>query len=261
MGCSRTGNLSRLVVLAMALAVASAPSLQGQQSPPEVPQGAEAKQGPKRYRHRRQAGRATVAGRVVTPKGEPIPGAAIEIPELGLSATTDEKEEFDFDDLPMQRLSVTAQAQGYYPSAPLKIDLAAQPEYDLEIVLTERLLAQSVVVTGAASEYLAVDAPVRTQMLSGLQCERNVSRSLTEALTSTVSGVRVEYTCQNCGAPSVRLSGLAGNYTQILEDGLPTMSNVGMVYALDQLPPISSNPSRWSKVAPLRYTVPTRWAG
>ena len=69
-----------------------------------------------------------------------------------MSVSTDEKGEFDFEDLPLQRVSVSAKAQGLYPSAPLKIDLASQPEYELEIVLTEQVLAQSVVVTGTASQ-------------------------------------------------------------------------------------------------------------
>ena len=185
----------------------------------------------------RKEGTAAVAGRVVTRQGEPLPKARVQILELGLTTVTDDDGEFQFTDLPLVQISITATADGYYASTPLKLNLASEPEYELEIVLTERVLAQTIVVTATAAEYLAVDAPVRAQTITGLQCERAASGSLTEALTATVSGVRVEYTCQSCGAPSVRLSGLGGSYTQILEDGLPTMSNVGMVYALDQLSP------------------------
>lgn len=186
-------------------------------------------------RQRRHSQSGIISGRVVSKDGKAAPAATVEIPELGLSSAADEDGEFVIEDLPLQRLTLVAKAPGFFPSAPLKISLTDQPEYELEIVLTEQVLAQSVVVTGTGTEHVAMDAPVRTQMVSALQCERNVSRTLAEALTSTVSGVRVEFTCQNCGVPTVRLNGLEGNYTQVLEDGLPTMSNVGMVYALDQL--------------------------
>lgn len=177
-----------------------------------------------------------VTGKVVSSERAPVPGAVVEIEELALSAIANQAGEFAFRNLPFQRLTFAAKAPGFFPSAAVKIDLARRSAYQLEITIVEQFLAQSVVVTGTGTEYVAMDAPVRTQFVPASHSERNVSRTLGEALTSSVSGVRIETTCQNCGVQTVRLNGLEGNYTQVLEDGLPSMSNVTMVYALDQLP-------------------------
>ncbi|MDD7590235.1 MAG: TonB-dependent receptor [Candidatus Onthomorpha sp.] len=50
------------------------------------------------------------------------------------------------------------------------------------------------------------------------------------------SGVRVEYNCQNCGFPQVRINGLEGPYTQLLIDSKPIMSALSGVYGLEQIP-------------------------
>lgn len=229
-------KLALIIPVTLLIILALPRPLRGSTSGSAPEEASATEQGRAHQRRQRRHGQlGIISGRVVSKDGKPAPAAIVEILELGLSAAADQDGEFVIEDLPLQRLTLVAKAPAFFPSAPLKINLADQPEYELEFVLTEQVLAQSVVVTGTGTEHVAIDAPVRTQMVSALQCERNVSRTLAEALTSTVSGVRIEYTCQNCGAPAVRLNGLEGNYTQVLEDGLPTMSNVGMVYALDQL--------------------------
>jgi len=202
---------------------------------PEEEAGPQAWQERQRHRYG-QSG--TVTGKVVTSDGSPVPGALVKILELNSKVTADQAGRFSFTDLPRQELTFTAEAPGFFPSTPVKLDLINKAEFELAITLVEKLpVTQSVVVTtGTGTEYVAVDAPVRTETITASRIERNVSRTLSEALTTTVPGVRVEYTCQNCGAPMIRLNGLEGAYTQILEDGLPTMSNLAMVYAVDQIP-------------------------
>jgi outer membrane receptor for ferrienterochelin and colicins len=203
--------------------------------------GAEEEAGPQAWQERqrhRYGQSGTVTGKVVTSDGSPVPGALVKILELNSKVTADQAGRFSFTDLPRQELTFTAEAPGFFPSTPVKLDLINKAEFELAITLVEKLpVTQSVVVTtGTGTEYVAVDAPVRTETITASKIERNVSRTLSEALTTTVPGVRVEYTCQNCGAPMIRLNGLEGAYTQILEDGLPTMSNLAMVYAVDQIP-------------------------
>ena len=53
---------------------------------------------------------------------------------------------------------------------------------------------------------------------------------------SPQSGVRVEYSCQNCGFPQVRINGLDGPYTQLLIDSKPVMSALSGIYGLEQIP-------------------------
>ncbi len=49
-------------------------------------------------------------------------------------------------------------------------------------------------------------------------------------------GLRVEYTCSNCGVPTLRINGLEGQYSQILLDSRPIFSSLAGVYGLEQLP-------------------------
>jgi len=93
-----------------------------------------------------------------------------------------------------------------------------------------------VVVTGTGAEYLVQEAPIRTELLTEELVTRQVKTTLAEAFQASVPGVRMEMNCQNCGFMQIRMNGLEGGYTQILEDGLPSYSGVTSVYGLEQIP-------------------------
>jgi outer membrane receptor for ferrienterochelin and colicins len=97
-------------------------------------------------------------------------------------------------------------------------------------------LKQVMVVTGTGRPELLVEAPVRTELVSGEMIRQQAARTVGESLVATVPGLRLENNCQNCGFGAIRLNGLEGPYTQVLEDGMPAVSGATMVYALDQLP-------------------------
>jgi len=179
-----------------------------------------------------------LAGTVFDQDAAPIPGVTVEIVEISVSGMTDEEGGFTFEDLPIQPLTIRAIADGYYPSAPALFKVSEESELRIEITLVRKEpVTETVVVTGTRTEHLQVEAPVRTAVVTTHDIrERKAAVNLAETLTATVAGVRVENTCQNCAATGIRLNGLESKYTQILEDGLPTMSSVSMVYALDQIP-------------------------
>ena len=79
------------------------------------------------------------------------------------------------------------------------------------------------------------EAPVVVNVLSEKQFEQNNAQDLVQSL-GFQSGVRVEYNCQNCGFPQVRINGLEGPYTQLLIDSKPIMSALSGVYGLEQIP-------------------------
>ncbi len=197
---------------------------------------------PQQNRHRHQgppwSRPGALTGRVADPLGSPIGGAAVSIPELSLEKFTAADGRFLFEDLPPGGVTVIAEAPGYYRSRPAAVTISPEALVSIEIQLAPKeIVSETVVVTGTRTEHLQVDAPVRTDVLTQRDiCERKVAVNLAEALTATITGVRVENNCQNCGVTGVRLNGLESKYTQILEDGLPTMSSVAMVYALDQIP-------------------------
>ena len=107
-----------------------------------------------------------------------------------------------------------------YATAPLAIALLGPA------VGAQDRFHETVVVTGTGTEYLATEAPVRTELITTEMVDQQVKTTLSEALTATVPGVRIEMNCQNCGYTELRMNGLEGAYTQILEDGLPNFSGV-----------------------------------
>jgi outer membrane receptor for ferrienterochelin and colicins len=174
----------------------------------------------------------------VDEEGKPVAAVTIRIGELTSQTLTNEEGMFRFENLPARALTlVVISSDRYYTGQKTKVDLSAGSPVTVDIQLTQReKLRSSVVVTGTRTEHLVVDAPVRTNLIPESFMRREATRTVAEALTANVAGVRVENTCQNCAVMAVRLNGLEGSYTQILEDGLPTMSSVSMVYALDQIP-------------------------
>jgi outer membrane receptor for ferrienterochelin and colicins len=180
----------------------------------------------------------TVSGKVVDEDGDPVAAVTVRIDELTSQTLTNQEGVFRFENLPPRVLTlVVISSDRYYTGQKTTVDLSAGSPVTVDIQLTQReKLRSSIVVTGTRTEHLAVDAPVRTDLIPESFLRREATRNIAEALTANVAGVRVENTCQNCGVTTVRLNGLDGSYTQILEDGLPTMSSVSMVYALDQIP-------------------------
>jgi outer membrane receptor for ferrienterochelin and colicins len=179
----------------------------------------------------------TLEGHVVGQEGEPLVGATVKIQELELTILTNESGYFKFENLPSRSVTVEATAEGYFPSFPTKIDLNDAPINVMDIQLARKFIVEeTVVVTGTRREEFVSQAPVRTELLQQEIYVKKASTNLAEALTATIPGVRVEANCQNCGFTQIRLNGLEGKYTQILEDGLPTFSGVAMVYGIEQLP-------------------------
>ena len=111
-------------------------------------------------------------------------------------------------------------------------------------LLPVALLAQShgdtirlrqVVVTATQHATTRSEAPTAVGVIDGAQMETVTAANLGEALSFS-TGLRVENTCQNCGANEVRINGLGQAYSQILIDSRPVNSALAGVYLLDQLP-------------------------
>jgi len=201
---------------------------------------------------------ATLIVKVQDATGKPIPAAAVSVVEardgprwrnrrgrmdtpaapgeLGRRAT-DASGQAAFQGLPPGSLSVMASADGFFSNESALVELAADRETVLTLELQIRgVVSESIVVTGSGTESLVHEAPVRTELITPEVVDRQVKSTLAEAFQATISGVRMEMNCQNCGFMQLRMNGLEGPYTQILEDGLPSYSGVTSVYGLEQIP-------------------------
>ncbi len=94
---------------------------------------------------------------------------------------------------------------------------------------------RQVVVTATQHATPRNEAPAAVGVIDGGQMEAVNAVNLGQALNFS-TGLRVENTCQNCGANEVRINGLGQAYSQILIDSRPLNSALAGVYLLDQLP-------------------------
>lgn len=117
-----------------------------------------------------------------------------------------------------------------------EIDVVVEPEGPAAAQEeTQESDAGTIVVTGTRSKKMQKDAPVKTQVVGSERIESKGASNAFEALNAE-SGIVSNNGCQNCGASSVDINGLGGNYTQVLINGYPTVSSLAGVYFLQQYP-------------------------
>lgn len=169
--------------------------------------------------------------------GKPVPGATVWLGNEAVASPVNESGEALFDRTPSQVFSVSVKAAGYYVGKVAGVRVQ-EGETATVVVQLQRaeVVSETIVVTATGTETEVQQAPIKTEVISAALAERQVKTTLAESFQATVSGVRVEMNCQNCGFMQIRMNGLEGPYTQILEDGLPTYSGVTAVYGLEQIP-------------------------
>lgn len=94
---------------------------------------------------------------------------------------------------------------------------------------------RQVVITATQHATTRSNAPSAVGVIDGEQMESINAVNLGQALNFS-TGLRVENSCQNCGANEVRINGLGQAYSQILIDSRPVNSALSGVYLLDQIP-------------------------
>lgn len=93
----------------------------------------------------------------------------------------------------------------------------------------------NIVVTGTKSKKVLQLAPVRTEVVDREKIEAKAAANLFDAINNEV-GIISENNCQNCSMTAVRMNGLDGRYSQLLFDGMGTVSSLAGVYILQQIP-------------------------
>ena len=169
--------------------------------------------------------------------GRPIPGATIRLAQQAVPSPADSKGEAIFDSTPGLTFSLAVEAAGYYPGKLARVERVEGETTTVVVEMRKTVVVTEIVVvtaTGTAAELQ--ETPIRTEVITTTLADHQVKTTLAEAFQATVSGVRVEMNCQNCGFMQIRMNGLEGPYTQILEDGMPTYSGVTAVYGLEQIP-------------------------
>ncbi|MCL2414985.1 MAG: TonB-dependent receptor [Bacteroidales bacterium] len=167
--------------------------------------------------------------------GEHLPFVSIAIRGTTLGKTTGATGHFLLTDIPAGEHILVASFMGYERVEKSIVAIAGQTiEVNFELE-PQALELSGVVITGSRNEIDRRESATVVGVLSSRSFDAVGATRLSEVL-SFQPGLRLENTCIVDGAPSLRINGLGGQYTQILINSRPIFSSLASVYGLEQLP-------------------------
>lgn len=179
---------------------------------------------------------ANIFGHIISgTNGEHIPYATIAIKDTTIGCAADGTGHYSIKNLPIGEHTIIVSAIGYQT---MEINHIAERNKSIELNVTLEeysLIVDEVVVSATRNETNRRQTATVVNVASTKLFESTASSNLSEAMNFQ-SGLRVENTCGNCGAPQLRINGLEGQYSQILLDSRAIFSSLAGVYGLDLMP-------------------------
>lgn len=167
--------------------------------------------------------------------GEHLPFVNVRLANTTIGAVSDATGHYMLTNLPLGKYSVIFSMVGFETQT-IEVELLEGKTIELNVSLEESTsIIDQVVVTSNKYETKKREAASIVNVISPLLIENTASNAMSDVLDYQ-SGLRVEMSCQNCGAPQLRINGLEGQYTQILMDNRPIFSSLASVYGLEQIP-------------------------
>ena len=172
---------------------------------------------------------------IVQSEDGPVPGAVIRIEGTTLGIVSDEKGQFEIENIPSGTIKVNIQSMGYKNETRI-VQLEKGERKELKIALEiDHIMINGVVVSATRNAVDRSEAPVVVNVINDRIFSATQSVSLSEGLNFQ-PGLRLETNCQNCGFTQVRMNGLEGQYSQVLINSRPIFSALQGVYGLEQIP-------------------------
>ena len=166
---------------------------------------------------------------------EHINYATVVIEGTTIGCAADATGHYNINNIPEGDHVIVVSAIGY-ESMRLTFAAVAGNSTELNFALSESVtMVDEVVVSATRNETNRRETSTVVNVASARLFEGTASATLSEAM-SFQSGLRIENTCGNCGAPQLRINGLEGQYSQILLDSRPIFSSLAGVYGLDLMP-------------------------
>ncbi|MFR9649385.1 MAG: TonB-dependent receptor [Rikenellaceae bacterium] len=178
----------------------------------------------------------TVIGHVINKEsGEHIPYATIAFKGTTIGVTADGSGHYHMTNVPQGEFTVVASSIGY-KSVEKSVTLSEEQTLELNFQLKEESLSVGeIIVSSSRREENRRMAPTVVNIIGDKVFETTGASTISESLNYQ-PGLRLENTCNNCGAPQLRINGLEGAYSQILMNSRPIFSALNQVYGLEQIP-------------------------
>ena len=179
---------------------------------------------------------SNIIGHVISANtGEHIPFATITIKNTTIGCAANATGHYTINNIPVGEHTIVISAIGYETKEMTYIAIARNTEELNFSLLESTTIVDEVVVSATRNETNRRQTATVVNVASTKLFEATASSNLSEAMNFQ-SGLRVENTCGNCGAPQLRINGLEGQYSQILLDSRAIFSSLAGVYGLDLMP-------------------------
>ncbi len=146
--------------------------------------------------------------------------------------TTDKNGFFELKKVDSDPLSLVVSYIGYRP------DTVAIPfnQDSIEIILSINRELNEVIVTGTSlSKYIDEIDAKSTEVITSKELLKAACCNLSESFTTSAS-VDIQFQDAVTGAKQIQLLGLAGIYTQIMFENIPTLKGIGNTFGLGHVP-------------------------
>jgi len=177
----------------------------------------------------------TVTGVVLDDQNKGIHNADVIIPQRSISTQTNRSGQFELHLKIGGEVHIEVYKNGFLTASSEPFKTNEKGKIKRLTIVLQRSPFEEIVVTGTSTPKLYNETPVKTSLTTRKEIEKKGAASLADSL-ELVTGVRVENNCQNCNFNQVRINGMEGKYSQILINGMPIVSALAGVYALEQIP-------------------------
>ncbi len=163
---------------------------------------------------------------------EPLPYASVYWLEGRMSVEADESGEFRFERNNHSKVSIIASGIGYTKDTVI----LEGNENRADLLLKESNTLDEVRIVGKQqANYLSKTTPVKTEVITAAGLCKMACCNLAESFENSAS-ITVGYSDAITGARQIRLLGLSGQYTQMLDENRPVMRGVASPFGLAYIP-------------------------
>ena len=171
---------------------------------------------------------------------EPLIGVSVFLKGTQIGTTSDDKGFAELKNIPSGKQTIIFQSIGFNKK---EIDFLFPKDSSIEIFLEHSTseLDEVKIVSSTRSSRNIKNIPTRIETISGEELnEKSVMQpSNIKMLLTESTGIQTQQTSQVSGSASIRIQGLDGKYTQLLQDGFPLYSGFAGGLSILQIPPLN----------------------
>ena len=171
-----------------------------------------------------------VIGKVLDAQGKPLPGASVYWADTSVGVATDLEGKFTLYRV-KDNNALVATFLGYTNDT-IRVE---QKMREVEFRLAEGVVVDAVVVEGGLGNYIRQDGLLKSENISFAGLCKMACCNLAESFENSAS-VTVGFSDAISGARQIKMLGLAGTYTQILDENRTIMRGLSAPYGLSYTP-------------------------